>query len=1340
MENFLILLILLNSLQLSFSYLPDWNLTSSGIYLFSSEPYEYEVCEREMYGLYAQLKKSISLANNSLSIKHNLIAKYNGEDKNIEVDFDNIESCYYSNISKPIICPKGKYHIYDVSEGKYIIPNNFTEFNDWELKCYFHNLGYFLVFYFMNGKCNFYITKYNIDKLEQVDNFFGDELYTFNLNNHNFPSQMASIIKSNNTIILQGSMVSYPDNKIKNDVNGTKIISEAKNYTQVVFQNYSDNFYFFTYNNISDFTCGYSIQYANESNYDNVSKYEIIVHNNSPLEFIGDVEILEMNFSSYNKYAFYKIYEKESNKIFNGFIDVTLNKVVFNTYEAILSFSAYNNNSMLAITSSGIYQICGIKNGDNCIDSCEESENNHIVFDADNGNICSNGCENQKFLLMPSEVCISNCNENLYINNGSHCGLCEYFYPGENGKKYKFYNGTECISDIPEGGEIFNLKLNLLSCGKGYIFNGTTCIPHCYETCFKCSEYSTNSNQQKCLSCNNSYNLEKGNCIPIVSCLDNTKEKCALCSEESNKYELCIICNRFYKKINYTDRSIDYLDCFKPDDDLLNFFYYDNTSDVYRPCYKTCKKCLIGGDAKTHNCLECKNGLIFRPWDNPYNNCVVNTTYYYRNSYEQYKALKVFQCPEEAKFTIKEKNSCINDCKKDNEYKYLFNGNCIKNCSIDNTIEKEENFICKVYTNKCVLGKNNIYLENDDLNIIETLVKSYVSEFNYTQNFLSLFENINYTIIIYKNSSCVKELSLKIPFIDFVKCYKNVQDEYNIKENLIISIAEKKEQNNPETLYSFFHPKSGIKLDAKTICKDDNIKIHENMLEFLDENNKYYEGQIHLLNQGINIFDINDPFYNDICFDFDNPLKKDIPLKFRIKYFFPNATLCDNGCYQKEISKENHSVECECKFNDLDNSKLINEIAIIEDLMGDVLDMINSSNILVFKCIKYIFKYFKRSIGGMISVFLILSHIVMVVLYFIVGFAKIKVYILSLTKGYISYIKKKDNTKINVPPKNRAKSRQLNNAISFKKESIDLKNDKSKHSSISNTKFNLRKQSYNTNLTVFNTNKDGKISNKSVTKFSKKKKKSNVGKDLSTNITKKDIKFFKEYLSTSPDDMSYDDAIVKDKRNFWEGVLENIQEKQNIVYTFITEDPIKPRIIKIIVFILNVMLYFVVDGLFFNEEVVSEIYIADENKENFFSYLERSIDEIFYSTLVSLVIDIITDFFFVEENKIKGIFKREKDNHNALHQKITEFLKDIKKRYIAFIIFSSVILILSFFYLLCFNYVYPYSQIEWIKSSITIAIVIELFFLLECILESVLRFLSFKLKNERIYKLSQIFD
>jgi hypothetical protein len=53
---------------------------------------------------------------------------------------------------------------------------------------------------------------------------------------------MASIIKSNNTIILQGSMVSYPDNKIKNDVNGTKIISEAKNYTQVVFQNYSDNF------------------------------------------------------------------------------------------------------------------------------------------------------------------------------------------------------------------------------------------------------------------------------------------------------------------------------------------------------------------------------------------------------------------------------------------------------------------------------------------------------------------------------------------------------------------------------------------------------------------------------------------------------------------------------------------------------------------------------------------------------------------------------------------------------------------------------------------------------------------------------------------------------------------------------------------------------------------------------------------------------------------------------------------------------------------------------------------------------------------------------------------
>ena len=152
------------------------------------------------------------------------------------------------------------------------------------------------------------------------------------------------------------------------------------------------------------------------------------------------------------------------------------------------------------------------------------------------------------------------------------------------------------------------------------------------------------------------------------------------------------------------------------------------------------------------------------------------------------------------------------------------------------------------------------------------------------------------------------------------------------------------------------------------------------------------------------------------------------------------------------------------------------------------------------------------------------------------------------------------------------------------------------------------------------------------------------------------------------------------------------------------------------------------------------MYEVDENEENFFSYFPRSIERIVYCTIVSIVIGMITDFFFVQQIKVKGIFIREKEDPKVLKEKIVELINEIKKRNFAFIITVSVILLFSFFYLLCFNYVYPYSQIEWIKSSITIIIIMQLLSALKCLLESGLRYLSFKLNSEKLFKIGKILE
>ena len=117
-----------------------------------------------------------------------------------------------------------------------------------------------------------------------------------------------------------------------------------------------------------------------------------------------------------------------------------------------------------------------------------------------------------------------------------------------------------------------------------------------------------------------------------------------------------------------------------------------------------------------------------------------------------------------------------------------------------------------------------------------------------------------------------------------------------------------------------------------------------------------------------------------------------------------------------------------------------------------------------------------------------------------------------------------------------------------------------------------------------------------------------------------------------------------------------------------------------------------------------------------------------------------SELFFVDEKKIKGIFKREKNNACILKEEIIKFTKSIQKMYLAFIIFVSIILLISSYYLLCFNYVYPKTQIEWIKCSITIMIVMQIISFLKCLVITGLRYLSFKIKSQKMYKVSKLLD
>ena len=78
---------------------------------------------------------------------------------------------------------------------------------------------------------------------------------------------------------------------------------------------------------------------------------------------------------------------------------------MFNTNEDISTYIPYSNDSILAISNDTVFQICSLKEGNQCVEECSS---NNVILDSD-GNRCGTSCDNDKYLLTPESICLTNC-------------------------------------------------------------------------------------------------------------------------------------------------------------------------------------------------------------------------------------------------------------------------------------------------------------------------------------------------------------------------------------------------------------------------------------------------------------------------------------------------------------------------------------------------------------------------------------------------------------------------------------------------------------------------------------------------------------------------------------------------------------------------------------------------------------------------------------------------------------------------------------------------------------------------------------------------------------------
>ena len=304
--------------------------------------------------------------------------------------------------------------------------------------------------------------------------------------------------------------------------------------------------------------------------------------------------------------------------------------------------------------------------------------------------------------------------------------------------------------------------------------------------------------------------------------LDDSLIKCKSTDEIGLKNKLCIECdteNGFYPMIyNYhkntnSENYFKYKDCYNKNTIPKNY-YYNSNKKIYEECYHSCETCAGYGDQNNNNCLSCKYNYISMPEFNRTKNCLIKCLYFYFYSLTgEYICTDNYNCPEKNSLVIEDKNKCIYDCKMDDTYKYQYNGECLENCP-KKTYANKFNICLDEDIGKCTLTIKNTKMIGSLLTAeqINEMAKSFAKEFSYNNNHVSQFIADNYTILFYKNISCITEMNLSSSIINFDECLTKINNYYNISAPLIVIIDRIGKYNNPSTKYAFFNPLTGEKL------------------------------------------------------------------------------------------------------------------------------------------------------------------------------------------------------------------------------------------------------------------------------------------------------------------------------------------------------------------------------------------------------------------------------------------------------------------------------------------------------------------------------------------------
>ena len=931
----------------------------------------------------------------------------------------------------------------------------------------------------------------------------------------------------------------------------------------------------------------------------------------------------------------------------------------------------------------------------NCL-KCINNQNSECIL-----------CQSNYFMTEDTNSCYNEIIDNYYIDNN----ILRKCHP--NCLRCSDSDNINCISCQKN----FYLTEDTKSCYNEIIDNyylDNNILKRCHPNCMRCNSSSLNDTFMNCDACGPSYYLTEDTKSCYNEVIDNyyldnnilrkCHPNCKTCNNSFNDDNMnCILCKDGFYKLNGT------YNCYK----ILNDSFYFK-DDTFFPCDENCLTCSKGKNETSNNCLSCDFEYKKLYLVEDLNNCEYSN---YSGYYLDKEKLILKKCYNSCKSCLgaleinnhinEENHNCI-EC-NDNFYK-LPSGLYPNNCYDSETIQS-----WKIISISTDLIKNDISEKERKIsNFKENLMNGKLDNIlkNITENKKDYVEEEKDMKIQLTTSESQKNNSNKnISTIDLGQCEQKLRDIYVINETLPLIILKidyySKDTLIPIVGYEIYHPVNKSRLDLK-YCEEILIKL--NIPVSIDENNLFK-------------YDPNSEYYRDSCYSYTTENGTDIILNDRKKEFSNNnLSLCEINCNYSGYNIEDKHSSCDCHIkNKMD---LISEIVDNPNKLSNEFNSndtsSSSSNIISIKCAKALFTSagLKNNISSYVLLIIIFYFMLSLLLFIKCGFP-----LLQSNINEIINKKKKRNNKIKIEKTKRNKKKK------GKKLAFPLKNINFNIINNINTDNSKKK------IIKINENINNKI------KLKKSLKKNIIGKPndlklenklvLSKKIKNPEKKIKLNFNDFELNTMCYKEVLIYDKRSFCDYYISLIKSKHPILFGFCPFKDYNSIIIKSCIFFLSFSIFYAMNFVFFNEEIIHKIY-EDNGKYDFIYF----IPQICISFAASHVLTIIIKLIFLSERNLREV--NEQKTYISAYDISTKTRTNLIIKYSVFFILGLIFLGIFWLFLSSFGAVYQNTQVFVFENTLIsfgISLIYPFFI---NIIPSIFRICSLTRKTECIYNFSKV--